>query len=163
LREVATMKSTLTLLLVVLISGCGTLPEQYSASPARCLVQGVPVEGPKKKETFRHFMLGMLDPDDPTPVTPKRPAWITDLEIRSVDGGEVIWVRGHHLGDKVWLEPGSHTVSVMCRTTYPWGAIISGTDVKIETKAGYDCFLAASQLQVASDKPQVTITMKEKK
>jgi hypothetical protein len=139
-------------LLAVFVSSCSTLPQQYAASANRILVQGVATG---KGDAFNRFMFGQLVPGEPTGVT--------HVQIRSVDGGDVIWVRGYHLGDKVWLEPGVHKVSVMCCTSYSWGKIMAGTDVDLDVQTGYTYFLAASALKSASDKPHVEVTKKESK
>jgi hypothetical protein len=157
------MKKNSILMLAVLISGCGSLPTQYSASPTRCLVQGVSANEPVKKDSLGHLMFGMLDPNDPTPVTSHRPTWTTHVLIRTVDDGEILWIRGYHLGDKVWLEPGIHKISVMCSTDYSWGTLTRGTDIDLNVKPGCTYFLAASQLKDTADSPHVEVTEKANK
>jgi len=163
LDETRTMNKIPIFLLAVLVSGCGSLPPQYSASPTRCLVQGISTAQPVKKETVGHLMFGMLDPNDPTPVGSHRPTWTTQALIRSVDGGNILWVRGYHLGDKVWLEPGVHKLSVICSTSYDWGTMTRGVDVDMDIHPGYTYFLAASQIKDTSDIPHVEVTKKESK
>lgn len=157
------MNKIIIIFLAALVSSCSTLPPQYSASPARILVRGVSTVEPVKKDSLGHLMFGMLDPNDPAPVTPQRPTWATSVQIRSIDGGEILWVRGYHLGDKVWPEPGVHKLSVVCSTSYSWGAITSGTDVDMNIQPGYTYFLAASRLTNVSDKAYVVVTKKESK
>ena len=79
--------------------------------------------------------------------------------IRAVDGGEVIWVRGYHLGDKVWLEP-SHKVSVMCSTSTSWGAYTVGTEVDVNVQPGFTYLLTTDPIKSVSDKPHVSVTKK---
>jgi len=87
----------------------------------------------------------------------------SSVQIRAVDGGEVLWVRGYHLGDKVWLEPGVHKISVMCTTRTSWGAEMVGTEVEVDVQLGFTYFLATDPIQSTSDKPRITVTKKEAK
>jgi hypothetical protein len=82
--------------------------------------------------------------------------------IRTVDDGEVLWVRGYHLGDKVWLEPGIHKLSVMCEGSHASGKIIMGTEVELEVVAGYSYYLSASGPLSLSEKPRIEITKKKR-
>ena len=122
------MNRILILLIASLVCGCGTmkLPEQYSASPNRSLVQGVSSRG-------------------------------SSVQIRAVDGGDVLYVGNYRLGDKVWLEPGTHKVSVMCSTSSSWGSYMAGTDVEITIEAGYSYLLTASPMKSVMDKPHVEV------
>jgi len=70
-------------------------------------------------------------------------------------------VRGYHLGDKVWLEPGVHKVSVMCTTSTSWGADMVGAEVEVDVQPGFTYFLATDPIQNTSDKPHITVTKKE--
>src|SRR4051794_26133560 len=81
--------------------------------------------------------------------------------IRAVDGGEVLWVRGYHLGDKVWLEPGVHKISVMCTTRTSWGAYTAGAEAEVDVQPGFTYFLATDPIHSASDNPHVTVMKKE--
>jgi hypothetical protein len=147
------MHNFLILLIAAFLCGCSsTIPERYSAAPTRCLVQGVATG---KGDAFNRFMFGQLVPGEPTGVT--------HVRIRSVDGGEVLWERGYHLGDRVWLQPGVHRLSVMCSTKYSWGAITAGADVDMDVQPGYSYFLAAGPLKGVSDTPHVEVTKKEAK
>lgn len=83
--------------------------------------------------------------------------------IRAVDGGEVLWVRGYHLGDKVWLEPGVHKISVMCSTSTSWGAYTVGAEAEVDVQAGYTYFLTTDPIKSISDKPQIKVAKKESK
>lgn len=157
------MKKITVLFLIALLSGCGSLPPKYSASPTRCLVQSATVVEPVKPLTFQHAMLGVFDPDDHTTVSRRRPSWSTHILIHSVDSGDILWVRPNSLGGKVWLEPGQHKISVICCTDYSWGTMSRGTDIDLEVKPGYTYSLAASQLKHMSDIPQVEVTKKAAK
>jgi hypothetical protein len=83
--------------------------------------------------------------------------------IRAVDGGEVLWVRGYHLGDKVWLERGVHKVSVMCSTSTSWGAYTIGTEVQVDVQPGFTYSLTTDPIKNVSDTPHITVTKKESK
>ena len=85
------------------------------------------------------------------------------MQIRAVDGGDVIWVRGYHIGDKVWLEPGLHKVSVMCSTSTSWGAYTIGTEVEVDVQAGYTYFLTTDPIKSIHDTPHIEVTKKESK
>jgi hypothetical protein len=149
-------------LVAVFLSGCGSLPAQYSASPNRSLVKGLYKAEPVKKETVSHLMLGMLDPNDHTPVIPQKSTWTTHVQINSVDGGDVLWVRGYHIGDKVWLEPGVHKLIVMCTTEYFWGSVMVGTPIEVNVQAGYNYFLTLQNpLRSVNDKPKVDISKEQ--
>ncbi len=126
------MNRILFVLFAAILTGCSTLPEQYSASPTRVLVRGVSTGS-------------------------------SSVLIRAVDGGEVIWVRGYHLGDRVWLEPGVHRVSVMCSTSTSWGAYTVGTEVEVNAEVGFTYLLTTDPIKSASNKPHVTVTKKENK
>ena len=126
------MKKILVLLIAGLISGCSTLPPQYSASPSRCLVRGVSSGN-------------------------------SDVKIRCVDGGDVIYVRGYHLGHEVWLETGVHKISVMCYANFSWGTHMYGTNVQIDVQPGFTYLLTTGPINSASDKPPVQITKEERK
>jgi hypothetical protein len=126
------MNKFFILLLAVFISGCSTLPPQYSALPTRCLVKGVST-------------------DD------------SSVQIRAVDGGDVIWVRRYHIGDEVWLDPGVHKVSVMCSTSMSWGSYTVGTEVEVDVQPGYAYFLTTDPIKSISDKPHIEVTKKESK
>jgi hypothetical protein len=124
--------SILTLLFIaVILCGCSTLPQQYSASPTRCLVQGVSAED-------------------------------TSVQIRSVDGGNVIYVRSGHIGDRVWLEPGAHKVSVTVSTEYKAGLYTVDADIEVDVQPGYTYFLTASPFKGVGT-PHVEVTKKESK
>jgi hypothetical protein len=131
-REAIVMNKICLVLLPGLLAGCSSLPEQYSKSPTRSLVQGV--------LTYDSSVL-----------------------IRSVDGGPVIWVKGHRLGDKVWLEPGLHKISVMCSTSTTWGAYTTGAEVEVEVERGYSYLITTGPIKNKEEKPQVQVTKKEKK
>lgn len=77
--------------------------------------------------------------------------------IRSVDDGEVLWMRGYNLGNKVWLEPGHHKVSVMCVNDTANGSNMGGTEVKVNVQAGAEYLIKARPLRNASDMPQAEV------
>lgn len=77
--------------------------------------------------------------------------------IRSVDDGEVLWMRGHSLGDKVWLEPGHHKVSVMCVTDTAFGSDMGGTEVKVHVQSGVEYLIKARPLKNPGDMPQAEV------
>ena len=126
------MHRLLTLIPILLLSGCSTLPEQYAATPTRSLVKG------------RSNILTS-----------------SEVQIRSVDDGDVIWVNSYHLGNKVWLEPGSHKISVACTSHYTWGSYMVCTDVTIDVQTGYTYFLSTPQITSPTDKPVITVTKKK--
>lgn len=71
-----------------------------------------------------------------TPVVGKSYAGVK-TKIRSVNNGEILFVRGDKLGNEVWLSPGDYTVSVACLQGYPWGSVIDPVDVPLTVKLGY--------------------------
>lgn len=77
--------------------------------------------------------------------------------IRSVDDGEVLWMRGYSLGDRVWLEPGNHKVSVMCVNDTASGSDMGGTEVKINVQSGAEYLIKARPSKNVGDMPQVDV------
>jgi len=63
--------------------------------------------------------------------------------IRSVDDSEPLFRSGYNLGNKVWLNPGIHTVNVTCIENQSWGQVIAHKDIQIDVKKGYTYELAA--------------------
>jgi hypothetical protein len=68
----------------------------------------------------------------------------TSVQIRSVDGGNVIQVRRGQIGDRVWLEPGIHKMLVTCATEENAGLYQVNADVEVNVQPGYAYFLTAS-------------------
>jgi hypothetical protein len=87
----------------------------------------------------------------------------SSVQIRAVDGGEVLWVRGYHLGDKVWLEPGVHKISVMCTTSTSFGSYMVGSEAEVEVQPGFTYFLTSEPIKSGSDKPHITVTKQQSK
>jgi len=83
--------------------------------------------------------------------------------IRSVDGGPVIWIRGHRLGSKVWLDPGVHKLSVMCSSSTVWGAYTIGTEVEVQIESGFNYLISSAPIKNRAEKPQVTVVKQAKK
>jgi hypothetical protein len=77
--------------------------------------------------------------------------------IRSVDDGEILWQRGYSLGDRVWLEPGHHKVSVMCVNDRTSGSDMGGTEVKINVQSGAEYLIKARPLKNPGDMPQAEV------
>lgn len=77
--------------------------------------------------------------------------------IRSVDDGAVLWMRGYNLGNKVWLEPGNHKVSVMCVNDTAYGSNMGGTEVKVQVQPGAEYLIKARPLKNPGDMPQADV------
>ena len=90
-----------------------------------------------------------------TPVVGKRYAGVK-TQIRSVDNGEILFVRENKLGNKVWLYPGNHILSVTCVAGYPWGCFIDHVDVPLTVKLGY-----RYELQGRFDNKEPAVDIKE--
>jgi hypothetical protein len=75
-------------------------------------------------------------------------------QIRSVDDGEVLFVRGYQLGNKVWLSPGPHKLSISCVKVESWGSIGDHTDISLNVKKDYTYELQAS---FVGKEPSVTV------
>jgi hypothetical protein len=56
--------------------------------------------------------------------------------IRTVDGGDVLWIDGDDLGSEAWLDPGHHSIGVMCRFQSSWGTRVVPGQVEIDVVAG---------------------------
>lgn len=67
----------------------------------------------------------------------------TSVQIRAVDGGHPLWIRNHHIGDRVWLEPGVHKVSVVCSTEDKCALFSVNTDIEMDVQPGYKYSLIA--------------------
>jgi hypothetical protein len=115
--------------IAAILCGCSTLPQQYSASPTRSLVQGVSAKD-------------------------------TSVQIRSVDGGDIVYVRSGHIGGRVWLEPGIHKVSVTCSTEEKAGLYTVDAEVEVDVQPGYTYILTASPFKGVGT-PHVEVTKKE--
>lgn len=63
--------------------------------------------------------------------------------IRSVDDGDVLFVRRYNLGNKVWLNPGPHTLSISCVKTESWGSKISHKNILFSAKENHSYGLQA--------------------
>ena len=154
------MKSLLIIfagLAAMFLSSCSSLPEQYTASTTRSLVECLSSSGPVKKDTFSHIMFGMLDPNDHSPVTTER--YIDYVRIAFVDKGDVLLKQPEY---KIWLETGAHKLLVTCATEYSWGSIMVSTQVELNVQADYKYFLTLrNPLMNSSDKPDVNVSKKE--
>lgn len=64
--------------------------------------------------------------------------------IRTVDGGDVLWINGNDLGSEVWLDPGHHKIEVMCRFQSSWGTRIVPGHVEIDVTTGSTTHLDGS-------------------
>jgi hypothetical protein len=76
--------------------------------------------------------------------------------IRNVDKSDPLFRRGYNLGNKVWLKPGTHTVSVTCIENNSWGQIIKSKNVQVNIKEGYTYELASSYFD--GETPYVYLT-----
>lgn len=79
--------------------------------------------------------------------------------IRKVDDSDILWVRGYNLGNKIWLEPGTHEVSVMCVTNTSWGSVMGSTEVTVNVDSGAE-YLIKSRPGKRSDKKPLAEVVK---
>jgi len=80
------------------------------------------------------------------------------VNIRTVDGGDVLWVRGYRIGNQAWLTPGPHKIGVMCEFFYNWGTkILPGNDVEIDVAQGNTYQLDGA---MSSDGEDCEVTMR---
>lgn len=56
--------------------------------------------------------------------------------IRTVDDGEILWVRGYQLGTTTDVLPGTRKINVMGEFRTAWGARLTPGNVTIEAEAG---------------------------
>lgn len=77
--------------------------------------------------------------------------------IRKVDDSDILWVRGYNLGNKVWLEPGTHEVSVMCVTNTSWGSVMGSTEVTVNVDSGAEYLIKAIPGKRSDKKPSVEV------
>lgn len=75
-------------------------------------------------------------------------------QIRSVDDGEVLFVKGYQLGNQVWLSPGPHKLSISCVKVDSWGSMIDHKDISLNVKLNHTYELQAS---FAGKEPSVAI------
>ena len=59
-----------------------------------------------------------------------------EVLIRSVDDGEILFTRGYELGRRVYVAPGSHKLSVMCRKHFDYGSKLVGSVVTVNAVPG---------------------------
>jgi hypothetical protein len=134
------MNKILILIIAAFICGCSSLPEQYSKSVGRNLVEGV-----SKQDA----------------------AAVTYVEIANVDGNPLpISSNYQHLPKQVWLESGVHNLRITCHTIYSWGTLMDSAKVEIDVQAGYSYYIISSTIKLLSDKslettkPQIEVTKK---
>jgi hypothetical protein len=65
-----------------------------------------------------------------------------ETHIRAIDGGpelKTIDSEGREIwrGDKIWLNPGGHTFTVVCECEYPWNKLVNDLPLTAELKKGY--------------------------
>ncbi|MBL7016574.1 MAG: hypothetical protein ISR84_03350 [Kiritimatiellales bacterium] len=58
-----------------------------------------------------------------------------EAHIRSIDGGPDLVAAGE--SDKMWVDPGKHSLIVVCECEYPWNRLVEDVPVLVEFKKGY--------------------------
>ena len=81
----------------------------------------------------------------------------SNVLIRKVDDSDILWVRGYNLGNKVWLEPGTHEVFVMCVTNTSWGSVMGGTEVMVKVEPGAEYLIKAKPGKKTDKKPSAEV------
>lgn len=66
--------------------------------------------------------------------------------IRTIDGGNILWVGNYKLGTEAWVKPGAHKVNVMCEFHNSWGNTLVPGNVEIVTKEGVLYELTGAQV-----------------
>ncbi|WP_420479650.1 hypothetical protein [Brevundimonas sp. FT23028] len=56
--------------------------------------------------------------------------------IRTVDDGEILWVRRYQLGTTTDVPPGTRKINVICEFRATWGSRLTPGDVTVEAEAG---------------------------
>lgn len=64
--------------------------------------------------------------------------------IRTIDGGDVLWVGKFKLGTTATIAPGHHTVAVMCELRESYGLILKPGKIDLDVAAGRTYNLAAT-------------------
>ncbi|WP_345552578.1 hypothetical protein [Microbulbifer aestuariivivens] len=58
--------------------------------------------------------------------------------IRTIDGGEILWVGNYTLGTKASISPGEHNVNAMCEFKYSWGTKLLPGNITINAQPNTD-------------------------
>ena len=62
----------------------------------------------------------------------------TKVLIRSIDDGDILFIHSYELGDRAWVDPGEHDISVMCNSSFPGGYTLAPGDITFEAKPNFD-------------------------
>ena len=81
----------------------------------------------------------------------------SNVLIRKVDDGEMLWRGANNLGNDVWLEPGSHKVAVMCVTNTSWGSRMGGAEVVVKVQQGSEYLIKANPMKSSDKKPTASV------
>lgn len=81
----------------------------------------------------------------------------SNVLIRNVDNGEILWRGTNNLGNEVWLEPGSHKVAVMCVTNTSWGSKMGGAEVVVKVQRGSHYLIKANPMKSSDKTPTASV------
>ena len=82
---------------------------------------------------------------------------LSDVRIRSVDGGEVLWLGKKGLSTEVWLDPGPHRLSLMCTTESRYGPQMAPAELTLEADAGRSYVIHAAALELGQEVCEVSV------
>ena len=81
----------------------------------------------------------------------------SNVLIRKVNDGEMIWRGANNLGNEVWLEPGTHKVAVMCITNTSYGSRMGGAEVTVKVVQGSEYLIKANPMKSSDKKPTASV------
>ncbi len=85
----------------------------------------------------------------------------TQVLIRSVDGGEILFVRDYELGTEVRVTPGPHEIRVMCLRTTSFGSEIFPGKIELTAKRAYSYFLFPAKSERNQRKCEIRVQAKD--
>jgi hypothetical protein len=80
--------------------------------------------------------------------------------IRTLDGGDILWVGGYKLGSEAWLSPGPHRIETSCEFLYSWGTkIFPGNVIEIDVESGMSYHLDGA---ISQDGERCDVSLRER-
>src|SRR5262249_50763562 len=115
------------------------------------------------------LLSGCSSPDLPPPRHPVKPGQClvlgvtsggSEVMIRRVHDGEILWIKDNQLGHEASVAPGSHKIAVTCTTHASWGTRTVEAEVQVEVEPGYTYYLTTGPINDFKTKPRIDVTRK---
>ncbi len=75
-----------------------------------------------------------------------------EILIRAVNDSEELKTKRHKLGNRVWVDEGVHTVSVVCEISTDRGLLIKNGEIEVEARDGETYLLILDDEQAEDDR-----------